>query len=209
MRTLKEPGKTAARDGTSMENRIRSYFATMTDLAGRASVTDAAGAPVPLDAGYRAFIDLARQRSAAGGTLIFIGNGGSAAIASHMAIDYSKNGGLRATALNDASALTCLANDYGYEHVFAKQIEFHARSGDIVVAISSSGRSPNILNGVEAARRCACAVVTLSGFGPDNPLRRAGDLNFYVASDRYGFVEVIHLALIHSWLDLAMAEAAG
>ena len=71
----------------------------------------------------------ARRAAARGNKIIFAGNGGSAGIASHMATDYSKNGGLRAWAMNDGSMLTCLANDYGYEHVFAKQIEFHGRSG--------------------------------------------------------------------------------
>ena len=85
----------------------------------------------------------------AGNKLIFVGNGGSAAItASHMATDYSKNGNIRALALNDSSMLTCLGNDLGYDRVFAKQIELHARAGDLVIAISSSGRSANILNAV-------------------------------------------------------------
>ena len=83
---------------------------------------------------------------------MFVGNGGSAGIASHLAIDFSKNGGMRAMAFNDPSALTCLGNDLGYENVFAKQIEFHGRAGDLLIAISSSGRSPNILNAVKAAR---------------------------------------------------------
>ena len=59
---------------------------------------------------------------------MFVGNGGSAGICSHLAIDFSKNGGLRAMAFNDPSALTCLGNDLGYENVFAKQIEFHGRA---------------------------------------------------------------------------------
>lgn len=78
--------------------------------------------------------------------------------------------------------LTCLGNDLGYEQIFAKQIELHARPDDLVIAISSSGRSANILNAVKAARTAKCEVVTFSGFAPDNPLRSLGDINFYVAS---------------------------
>jgi len=104
-------------------------------------------------------------------------------------------------ALNDASMLTCLGNDLGYERVFAKQIELYARADDLVIAISSSGRSANILNGVKAARAAKCAVVTFSGFTSDNPLRRLGDLNFYINSDRYGFVEIGHLTICHAILD--------
>ena len=104
-------------------------------------------------------------------------------------------------ALNDTSMLTCLGNDLGYDRVFAKQIELYARADDLVIAISSSGRSANILNAVKAARSAKCAVVTFSGFTADNPLRRLGDINFYVASDRYGFVEIGHLTICHAILD--------
>ena len=138
---------------------------------------------------------------------MFIGNGGSAGIASHCAIDYSKNGGIRSTAFNDGAALTCLGNDLGYENVFAKQIDLHARPGDLLMAISSSGKSMNILKAVDIARERGCAVFTFSGFSPDNPLRTFGDLNFFVDSPEYGFVEISHLALIHSLLDLEMGWA--
>ena len=97
--------------------------------------------------------------------------------------------------------LTCLGNDLGYNQVFAKQIELHARRGDLVIAISSSGRSENILNAVAAARTAECIVVTFSGFMPDNPLRSRGDVNFYTPSDRYGFVEIAHLTICHAILD--------
>lgn len=187
-----------------MDNRIRTYFATLAGLIGDAAASNIGGDPIPLAEAFRRVIDL----TTAGNRLLFVGNGGSAGIASHMAIDYSKNGGIPATAFNDGAALTCLGNDYGYELIFAKQIEFHGRPGDLLIAISSSGRSANILKAVEAARRLGCGVVTLSGFTPDNPLRRSGDVNFYVASGEYGFVEVAHLALIHAWLDLAMADRA-
>src|ERR1700752_90968 len=99
----------------------------------------------------------------------------SAAPPSHMATDYSKNGDVRAMALNDSAMLTCVGNDLGYDRVFAKQIELYARPDDLVIAISSSGRSANILNAVQAARAAKCPVVTLSGFTADNPLRSQGD----------------------------------
>lgn len=130
--------------------------------------------------------------------VVFVGNGGSAAIASHMAVDYTKNGGIRSVALNDAPTLTCLANDFGYDQVFAKQLEFHGRKGDAVVIISSSGRSLNILAAVQAAHKKGCFIVTLSGMNPNNKLRRLGDLNFYVPCLEYGLVEVTHLSLLHA-----------
>lgn len=185
-----------------MSERSAAYFDTLHALLRRSECTDATGVTLGLEAALLRVGEMARGAHAMGNRLMFIGNGGSAGIASHMATDYSKNGGLRATSFNDASALTCLSNDLGYENVFAKQIEWHARAGDVLVAISSSGRSPNILKGVEAARSTSCKVVTFSGFLEDNPLRRFGELNFYVRSGEYGFVEVGHLALMHAILDL-------
>jgi D-sedoheptulose 7-phosphate isomerase len=190
-----------------MRARIGPYFDTLNRVIREAECTDAAGATLALGTAFQRVRDQAHFAHECGNKLMFIGNGGSAGITSHLAIDFSKNGCLRATAFNDGAALTCLGNDFGYESVFAKQIEWHAREGDMLVAISSSGRSGNILNGVAAARARGCHVVTLSGFGDDNPLREAGDVNFYVRSPHYGFVEVAHLALMHAILDLDMGWA--
>jgi D-sedoheptulose 7-phosphate isomerase len=139
--------------------------------------------------------------------IMLVGNGGSAAIASHMAIDLSKNARVPAMAFNDASALTCLANDYGYQRVFAEQIQYHGTSGDILVAISSSGASENIINAVLAARYIGgVQVFTFSGFLPKNRLRGCGDINFYVPSDQYGFVELTHQIILHQIVDALTLE---
>jgi len=130
--------------------------------------------------------------------IFFVGNGGSAAIASHMAIDWSKNGGVRSQALNDPAALTCLSNDLGYDQVFAWQLERLATFASAVVCISSSGKSLNICNAAVAAKNKGCSVVTLSGFEKDNPLRYLGHANIYVPSSDYGVVECAHLAILHS-----------
>jgi D-sedoheptulose 7-phosphate isomerase len=188
---------------------VARYMRTLQSVVTSAVATDMRGGAMDLDT---AVSEAGRQMKAAhkaGNRLFFIGNGGSAGIASHMATDFSKNGRMRASALTDASTLTCLANDYGYEHVFEKQLEWQLRAGDILVAISSSGRSENILNGARMARMCDCKIFTLSGFGADNPLRRMGDLNFYLASDEYGFVEIGHLALLHGVLDMEMGLQMG
>ena len=183
---------------------LATYVETLSNVLRRTSVTDGTGKDLPVDHAIETAVGMARNAHDGGNKLIFAGNGGSAGIASHMATDYSKNGGLRAWAMNDGSMLTCLGNDYGYEYVFAKQIEFHARSGDLLIAISSSGRSANILNAVRSGREMGCDVVTLSGFSPDNPLRETGNINFYVNSELYGYVEVGHLILCHAILDHSM-----
>ncbi len=140
--------------------------------------------------------------------VMFIGNGGSAGIAGHMAIDFAKNGGVRALTFNDASSLTSLGNDLGYDQVFSKQVEMLGAEGDVLIAISASGESKNILNAVDVARARRCFVVTLSGFLAGNSLRQAGDINFYVAARAYGFVEISHQAILHAILDTAMGWTA-
>jgi D-sedoheptulose 7-phosphate isomerase len=187
---------------TKTPSRVDSYFTELNRVCCDTRVHDLMGVPLDLEAGFDWFSRRAKAIDASGNSLIFIGNGGSASIASHQAIDYLKNGGIRALALNDSAALTCLSNDCGYAEVFAKQIEKHGRAGDMLVAISSSGQSANILNAVEAARTRRMAVATFSGFSPQNPLRMLGDMNFYVESDQYGFVELAHLTLIHAILDV-------
>jgi D-sedoheptulose 7-phosphate isomerase len=130
--------------------------------------------------------------------VIFIGNGGSAAIASHMAADFAKNGNMPALCFNDAAAITCLANDYSYEEVFAKPLAQHVTETDCLVAISSSGRSRNILNGVLVAREKHASIMTLTGFDPGNPLRALGQKNIHVESHDYGVVETAHLGMLHA-----------
>jgi len=182
------------------------YYNFLRDTLAATQVSDRDGRTFSQEVAASLVIAWARETHAEGRKLIFIGNGGSAAIASHMATDYSKNGGMRALCLNDGAMLTCLGNDYGYEQVFAKQIELFAQEGDLLIAISSSGRSPNILNAVAAAEQRGCRIVTLSGFGADNPLRSQGDINFYLASEQYGFVEIGHLTLCHAILDFACGQ---
>lgn len=171
-------------------------------------VTDAAGTALTLEQGMQQAVDLLVRASDAGGTLFLIGNGGSAGTASHLAADFWKLAGMRAMAFNDPSLLTCLGNDLGFERVFDAPLRMFARPGDVVIAISCSGRSPNVVEAVGAARELGCEVVGFSGFDRDNPLRGMGALNFYVPSPRYGPVEVAHLALVHAVLDVCAARHA-
>jgi len=187
-----------------VHEQLDRYFGTLAGLLRGAEVTDRTSGTLSLSEGCEWVRKAAHEVHDAGNKIIFIGNGGSAGIASHLAIDFSKNGGLRSLAFNDPSALTCLGNDLGYENVFAKQLDFHARPGDLLIAISSSGRSPNILGAVKMARTRDCKVTTFSGFTEENELRRTGDVNFYVRSREYGFVEIAHLALCHAVLDIDM-----
>lgn len=138
--------------------------------------------------------------------VFFIGNGGSAGIAVHMTIDYLKNGGIRTHSMLDSGTVTCLGNDFGYEYIFSKQLELIADEEDLLVAISSSGESMNIINAVAAARDKGCVVVTLSGFRRENKLRQMGDYNLYVPSMEYGVVESIHNMILQEIVDRIVAR---
>ena len=178
------------------------YYNTLLGLKDRLQVTEAGGNPLDLYEGIERACHLIKSQAQGGSKLIFIGNGASAAISSHMATDFWKNGGIRALAFNDSSLLTCVGNDYGYEQLFEKPIEMFSDPGDILLAISSSGKSANILKGVKAARERNCHIITLSGFQPENPLRLLGDLNFYVPAKAYGPVEILHHSICHCLLDV-------
>lgn len=138
--------------------------------------------------------------------LIFIGNGGSAAISSHQALDFFLNLSIDARAFNDGSFLTCMANDFGFENIFAKPISIIAQEGDVLSTISSSGKSPNILKAVETARKKRCRIITMSGFKADNPLRKMGDINFYVPSHSYRHVEAAHSLYWNFILEIMLIE---
>lgn len=183
---------------------IENYSNSIINLINSISIIDEQKNHLGTYQGIEMVCNLVKNRTEKGGKVYFIGNGGSAAIASHMAIDFWKNGKMQAMAFNDISLLTCISNDFGYEHVFEKPIEMFANKGDLLFAISSSGRSENILRGVEAARLKGCGVITLSGFSEDNPLRIAGDFNFYVPSLEYGQVEVVHQYISHWILDVLL-----
>lgn len=141
------------------------------------------------------------KTSHAHGKIIIAGNGGSAAIASHVSVDLTKNAGIRSVNFNEADLITCFANDYGYKDWVVKAIEFYGDSNDCAILISSSGSSLNILSGALEAKQRGLRVITFSGFSPDNPLRESGDMNFWVESDQYNVVEMTHQIWLLSIVD--------
>lgn len=189
-----------------MREFMRDYHQKFLALFDGVRATDSRKRRMDFYAGIEAAVKLAKKSARSRRKVFFIGNGGSAAIASHMAVDLWKNAGIPALAFNDSSLLTCLSNDLGYENVFKKPLEFFAKKGDLLFAISSSGVSRNILEGVKAAKLKGCKIVTLSGFEAKNPLSRLGNYNFYVPSHRYGPVEVMHQYICHFILDTIMRD---
>jgi len=189
-----------------MREYIKDYQENFINLIDSITFTNNQGNGLDTYEGIEIVCNIVKKQSSIGGKIISIGNGGSAAITSHMAIDFWKNGGMSAMAFNDGSLLTCISNDFGYKHVFEKPIEFFANKNDVLFAISSSGQSENILKGVQAAQLKGCSVITLSGFDMDNPLRSMGICNFYVPSHEYGSVEVVHQYICHCILDIIIYE---
>lgn len=133
--------------------------------------------------------------------VFFIGNGGSNAISSHMAEDYQKTGGFPTFCFSDPALVTCYANDYGYENAMLEWLKMHFQEGDILIAISSSGESKNILNAVNFVNEKNQKCVTLSGFKENNSLSGLGKENFHLSISNYGVVECFHEIILHSILD--------
>jgi D-sedoheptulose 7-phosphate isomerase len=190
---------------------MKDWGASISELEaclGALSVWDETGEAMGVDAGFAALREATTRLRQAGGIIYFIGNGASAAMASHISADLAKNAFLHTRVFTDLSLITAVANDLCYEEVYAEPLRRCLRPGDMVVAISSSGRSPNILRAVEETASLGGLVVTLSAMSPDNPLRTRGTFNFYVPAATYGLAETSHAAILHFWVD-QMVEIAG
>ena len=187
----------------SQRAEATSYLQHLSELLQGTRVTDQQGTVLSLDEGINKAVALVLSVKAASGKVMVIGNGGSAAIASHVQNDLCKAVGVRAMVFYEAPLLTALSNDHGYGCVFEHGVQLWADTGDLLVAISSSGQSENILRAVRASVARGCQVITLSGFRADNPLRRMGHLNLYVSSQNYGYVEAAHSVLTHLLTDCA------
>lgn len=135
--------------------------------------------------------------------IIIFGNGGSANIANHIANDLTNASKITAISFADVGIITCFINDYGFENWVSKAIEYHYESGDIIILISSSGMSMNM---VKAAIKCKTEnkyFVTLSGFSKNNKLFKYGDCRFHVNSKSYNHIELAHMQILMSVVDLA------
>ena len=151
--------------------------------------------------------DVLIQASATGKKTIIVGNGGRAAIASHVSVDLTKNAGVRSVNFNESDLITCFSNDYGFEEWVAKAVEFYGDEGDVFIGISSSGSSKDILNGCRSAREKSFSkVITLSGMQAENPLRQLGDINLWVNSRSYNQIENLHQLWLLAVVDLIIGK---
>lgn len=150
------------------------YFRDLATLFGQFTCRDEGGAKLAFGEGVARFAERSVACRDRGGKIYFVGNGGSSGVVSHMAADFTKNGRIPGLTFTDNSLLTCVSNDLGYGNSFAEPFKIMGRPEDMLVAVSSSGQSPNILNVTRVALDSGCDVVTLSGFKADNPLRQMG-----------------------------------
>lgn len=192
-----------------MQTLAENYYKDLLTFLNSAGVSDEHGHSLPFYEGISKAAKLFMSVGDSSRKAMFIGNGASASISSHMAADFSKNAGIRAITFNDVALLTAMGNDFGYSHVFEKPMDLFADRGDLLCAISSSGRSENILRAVHIARQKKCHIITLSGFEEENPLRASGELNFFIPSPSYGHVEVLHHSICHCILNTIIEVQGG
>ena len=160
------------------------------------------GVEYSADEGFKIWQELTIDVKEKKRSIYLIGNGASASMASHFAADLAKNAHLHTEVFSDLSLITAISNDIGYEWVFSEPLQCRAEKGDVLVAISSSGNSKNILHAAEVARDIGLKVITLSAMSPNNLLRTKGFLNAYVPAETYGYAETCHAAILHHWMDI-------
>jgi D-sedoheptulose 7-phosphate isomerase len=180
----------------------RSQVDTLAGLLRNVSVLNARYKELDIEKGFQLWRDLTIRLRSRKGTVYLIGNGASASMASHYAADLAKNARLHTEVFSDLSLITAISNDMGYENVFAEPLKRRGHAVDMLVAISSSGESRNVLKAVGVANSMGMTVVTLSAMKATNSLRRKGTINFYVAADVYGHAETCHAAILHHWMDM-------
>jgi len=185
-----------------MKSTISQYSDNLRSMPKKVKITDRFNKERIFSAGIKLAVEMILSQVNLHKKLICIGNGGSAAICSHLVSDFCKNAGVVAMDFNDPALITSISNDSGYGSAFEKLISVYAEKGDVLIAISSSGQSENILKATAKAKEIGCRIITFSGFGKGNRLRKTGDLNFYIPVNRYGIIEVVHLAINHLILDI-------
>lgn len=172
------------------------------NVLGAISVFDTQSKEVEVDSAFQKWRDWVLQIRKNKNILYLVGNGASASMASHMAADLAKNAHIHTEVFYDLSLITAVANDISYEDVFAEPLRRRMRKGDMLVAISSSGNSPNIICAINAAKKMDGKVITLSAMKGDNKMRSMGDLNFYIPGMTYGMAESCHASILHYWMDI-------
>ena len=136
------------------------------------------------------------------GKIYLVGNGGSSSIASHVSVDFAKVARVRSSTFNNSNLITCFANDYGYDNWVVEAIKAYVKKNDMMILISSSGKSKNIVKAAKYCKKISINSVTFSGFIKNNPLSKLGKVNFFVDSDQYNFIEMAHHIILVYLVDV-------
>ena len=187
-----------------MKNYTKDYFAAIKNGLDAMIATDKEGAVLGHDEALEAWADKCEELKKEKGIFFFCGNGASATMAEHMSHDCFQNADFLTETCSETSHITAISNDVSYEDVFSYRISKMLGEKDMLITISSSGNSPNVVKAIKTARELGVFIVTVSGKKEDNQSRQMGDLNFYVPLETYGMVESAHAVLLHCWLDMYM-----
>ena len=139
--------------------------------------------------------------------ILIFGNGGSSSIASHFSVDLTKNTKIRCINFNEHNLITCFSNDYGFDKWIEKALNFYGDRGDSIILISSSGKSKNMIRASKAAKKKSIKIITLTGMGKNNPLKKSGKINLWVNSNAYNFIENIHQIWLLSIVDSIIGKS--
>lgn len=164
-------------------------------------VTDDTAGGFPNDLAFAKWRDATVALRRAGRVIYLVGNGASASMASHFAADLAKNGHVHTQVFTDLALLTAVANDVSFDQVFVEPLRTRLVPADMLVAISSSGNSPNVVNACRFAAQVGATVVTISAMQPGNAIRVLGNLNFWIPAGTYGMAETGHACILHYWMD--------
>tara|TARA_Y100001970_G_C13767346_1_gene618800 strand:+ start:82 stop:633 length:552 start_codon:yes stop_codon:yes gene_type:complete len=151
---------------------------------------------------FQESIKLIKKTIKNSGKVYLVGNGGSASIASHISVDLAKVAKVSSSTFNNSNLITCFANDYGYENWVVESIKSYMNKNDMIILISSSGTSKNIVNAGKYCKKNKLEIITLSGFKKDNPLSKLGKVNFYIPSNQYNFIEMSHHIILVYIVDI-------
>ena len=181
---------------------MKAYLEKIKELLDMIQITDISCKSYNYNTGLNEIVGMIYECKKNKRMLYICGNGGSAGIAQHMTADYFKNGGLRTYNMFGGATITCLSNDLAYEDVFSKQLELLVNKDDLLIAISSSGESNNIVKAIETMRNYKGRIITLTGFDIHNREKKMGDYNIYIPIKHYGMVESIHNLILQQIVDI-------
>ena len=135
------------------------------------------------------------------------GNGGNASTASHMSTDLTKNAKIKSMSFNDVNLITCFSNDYGYENWLKAAIKYYTKPNDLIVLLSVSGESKNLINAANFFKKKKIKLITITGAKKNNLLSQKGNINYWINSKAYNIVEVVQMTILASIVDKIIGKS--